>query len=130
MAVILAPFSVERMERAVTKVHERLIRSTAALERAGAPYAVIGGNAVAAWVSRINETAVRNTRDADILLRRSDLDAARVALEAIGFTYRHVHGVHMFLDGPDFGLIGQSWAGRFSPELGARLQHLIDTPEG
>ena len=89
------------MIRAVEKVKERLSRATAALEKAGVPYAVIGGNAVAAWVSRVDEGAVRNTQDVDLALRRPDLDAARTALEAAGFIYRHVAGVDMFLDGPD-----------------------------
>jgi hypothetical protein len=70
------------------------------LERAGVPYAVAGGNAVAAWVSRVDDAAVRNTQDVDILLRRSDLNAASAALEKEGFLRRHVSGVDMFLDGP------------------------------
>ena len=63
----------ERAFMAAEKVRERLMRSTAALERAGVPYAVVGGNAVAEWVGRIDEDAVRNTRDVDILIRREDL---------------------------------------------------------
>jgi hypothetical protein len=39
----------------VEKVRERLRRAAAALEAAGVPYAVAGGNAVAAWVSRVDE---------------------------------------------------------------------------
>ena len=95
------PVSLERMVRAVEKVRERLSRATAALESAGVPYAVADGNAVAAWLSRVDEAAVRNTQDVDILLRRSDLDAASTALEAVGFRRRHVKGIDMFLDGPD-----------------------------
>lgn len=64
------------------------------------PYAVIGGNAVAAWVSRVDEAAVRNTRDVDLLLRREDLPPATVALASAGFIYRHTAGVDLFLDGP------------------------------
>jgi hypothetical protein len=30
----------------------------------------------------------------------------------------------------DVGLIDSSWVARFSPELGGRLQQLIDAPEG
>ncbi|MDX2200543.1 MAG: hypothetical protein SF069_16430 [Phycisphaerae bacterium] len=30
----------------------------------------------------------------------------------------------------DIGLIDASWCDRFPPELAARLQHLVDTPEG
>jgi hypothetical protein len=37
---------LDRMERAVAKVRERLLRATAVLNRAGVPYAVVGGNAV------------------------------------------------------------------------------------
>ena len=91
----------ERMDRAVEKVRERLERSTSALSRAGIPYAVIGGNAVRAWVAQADEAAVRTTRDVDLLLRRTDLPAAQVALEQAGFVYRHSSDGDMFLDGPD-----------------------------
>ncbi|MBW3596716.1 MAG: nucleotidyltransferase family protein [Planctomycetes bacterium] len=89
-----------RMERAVEKVRQRLDRAAQALEQAGVPYAVSGGNAVAAWVAQVDEAAVRNTRDVDILIRRDDLPAARSALEAAGFVYRHAAGIDMFLEGP------------------------------
>src|SRR6267378_2021522 len=92
--------SWERMIRAVEKVRERLRRAVAALEAAGVPYAIAGGNAVAAWVSRIDEAAVRNTQDVDILLRSSDLPVATEALNKAGFIYRHAKGLDMFLDGP------------------------------
>ena len=93
--------SWERMIRAVEKVRDRLLRATSALDKAAIPYAVAGGNAVAAWVSRVDEAAVRNTQDVDILLRRTDLDAATVALSKEGFIHRHVASIDMFLDGPD-----------------------------
>ena len=83
------------------KVRARLDRAVAALEGAGIPYAVAGGNAVAAWVSRVDEAAVRNTQDVDILLRRDDLENAKQALAAVGFVFRHVKSIDMFLDGPD-----------------------------
>jgi hypothetical protein len=88
------------MIRAVEKVRARLNRAVAALEGAGIPYAIAGGNAVAAWVSRVDEAAVRNTQDVDILLRREDLERTKTALAAAGFVYRHVKSVDMFLDGP------------------------------
>lgn len=91
---------LDRMVRAVEKVRERLLRATAALEKAGIPYAVVGGNAVAAWVAKVDEAAVRNTQDVDILIRRSDLDAVKTALAPAGFVYRHVKSIDMFLDGP------------------------------
>ena len=98
------------MIRAVEKVRERLLRAARALELAGVPYAIVGGNAVAAHVSRVDETAVRATRDVDILLRRADFDAARKALEGAGFVFRRLTGLGMpgvidsFLDGPDAGV--------------------------
>jgi hypothetical protein len=95
------------MIRAVEKVRQRLLRAAAALREAGVPYAVAGGNAVAAWVSRVDEAAVRNTRDVDILLRRQDLEAAKAALAKAGFIHRRVAslgqpgGMDVFLDGPN-----------------------------
>jgi len=195
MTVAYGPFSLDRMVNAVEKVRQRLLCAARTLERAGIPYAVAGGNAVALWVTRVDEAAVRNTRDVDILLRRTDLDAAVVALEGAGFVYRHSRGMDMFLDGPqasardavhvifagekvrphealpnpdvtesepadafrvlglealvrikltayrdkdrthlrdllDVGLIDVSWCARFPAELAARLQALIDDPEG
>jgi hypothetical protein len=186
---------LERMVRAVEKVRERMVRAAAALTAAGIPYAVAGGNAVAAWVATVDEAAIRNTQDVDIILRREDLEAAKAALAGTGFVFRHVKSIDMFLDGPgakardavhvlfagekvrsedvepvpaienvfvkdrvafmplaelvrmkltsnrrkdqvhlldflDVGLIDQSWPDRLPPELAARLQQLIDTPDG
>jgi len=90
----------QRMERAVQKIQERLERTATTLEQAGVPYAIIGGNAVRAWVAQADEAAVRTTRDVDILLRRSDFPAAQAAMERAGFIFRHVKGIDMFLDGP------------------------------
>jgi hypothetical protein len=192
--VPLGEVSWERMIRAVEKVRERLLRAAAALDKAGIPYAVVGGNAVAAWVSRVDEAAVRNTQDVDLLLRRADLDAAARALAEAGFVRRHVAGLELFLDGPqakardalhvvfagekvrpeyllpapdvteteqaafrvlnlealvrmkltsfrrkdqvhlldllEVGLIDSTWCSRFPPELAARLQELVDNPNG
>lgn len=98
---VVMPWDVlDRMERAVAKVRERLMRATTALERAGVPYAVVGGYAVASWVARIDEGAVRNTRDVDLMVRRADLPALTTALEQAGFVRDTVMDVDMFLDGP------------------------------
>lgn len=79
-----------RMEAGIEKVRLRLLRAAAALRAADLPYAIVGGNAVAAWVSRVDEAAVRNTRDVDILVRRADHAKIRVALEGVGFVYRQL----------------------------------------
>lgn len=94
-----AEVSWERMSNAVEKVRQRLLRAAKALEQAKILYAVAGGNAVAAWVSRVDEAAVRNTQDVDLILSRADLPAARETLQQAGFIYRHAAGMDMFLDG-------------------------------
>ncbi len=97
----LYDFSLDRIVNAVERVRDRLNRATIALANAKILYAVVGGNAVAAWVSRVDEAAVRNTQDVDLLLRREDLEQAKLALGAAGFFFRHVKGIDLFLDGPD-----------------------------
>ncbi len=195
MAIELRDFSWDRMIEAVQAVRDRALRATAALQAAGIPYAVAGGNAVAAWVSRVDRAAVRNTQDVDILVRRDDLDRITVALEAAGFVRATVMGVVCFIDGPQgsprdavhllfanekvresysvptadvtehvqaedysivtlealvvmklnsfrdkdrthlrdlisLGLVDASWPPRLVPEHAARLQQLLDDPDG
>lgn len=149
----------ERIERAVEKVKDRLRRVTRALNSGNIPYAVIGGNAVQHWVTQVDESVVRNTRDVDVILNESDLERAIPALEAEGFIYRRSAGVTMFLDGPEakardavhvvfagkkvrpeypepvpeidqYELIGETWLDRLSPELRGRLEELLNDPDG
>src|SRR5438874_7848896 len=94
------PIGWERALMAAEKVKERLRKATRALDAAAVPYAVVGGNAVAEWVGRVDDEAVRNTRDVDLLMRRADFPAARSALEAAGFVYQHLLDVDVFIDGP------------------------------
>jgi hypothetical protein len=90
----------EQVAMAVDAVRDRLTRAAIALETGAIAYAVVGGNAVAEWVGRIDKAAVRFTQDVDILLRRADLPAAIAAMETAGFVHRHAAGVDFFLDGP------------------------------
>src|ERR1041385_5418595 len=99
--VAMSEAILDRMERAVAKVRERLLRATRALNQAGVPYAVAGGNAVASWVATVDEGAVRNTRDVDLLVRRSDLRAVTEALERAGFVATMSFGAVMFRDGEE-----------------------------
>src|SRR5262245_15032800 len=92
---------LDRMVLGVERVRDRLKRASEALESAGIPYAVAGGNAVGAWVATVDASAVRNTQDVDILLRRADLYAAATALQRAGFIRSHIAGMDIFLDGPD-----------------------------
>ena len=65
------------------------------------PYCVIGGNAVAAWVARVDQEAVRNTKDVDLLVRRRDFDRVVSVLESVGFVHRNLIDVELFVDGPE-----------------------------
>lgn len=98
---VQSPIGWERALMAAEKVKERLRRAVRALEAAGVPYAVAGGHAVAEWVGRVDEEAVRTTRDVDILVRRADFPAVQSALESAGFIHQNVMDVDTFIDGPD-----------------------------
>ncbi len=89
----VGPIGWERALMAAEKVKERLRRATRALDAAGVPYAVVGGNRMKliAW------------RDKD----RTHL--------------RDLIGV---------GLIDATWPARLPAPLGARLQQLLDDPNG
>jgi hypothetical protein len=104
-----------------------LLRATAALNDLGIPYAVVGGNAVASWVATIDDGAVRNTKDVDILVRRTDLDAITTALEKAGFVRDELMDIIMFRDGPE-GKPNQAVHLLFSGEK-SRPEHLLPAPE-
>ncbi|RYG26685.1 hypothetical protein EON82_02430 [bacterium] len=87
-----------RMERAVLKVEERMRRASSGLGQAGIPFAVVGGNAIAAWVGSVDEAEMRNTRDVDIMVRRGDFERVKQALTEAGFFYRRAAGIDLFLD--------------------------------
>src|SRR5687768_16404081 len=97
----LLPGSWDRMIRAVQLVAERLHRSTEALAAANVPYAVIGGNAAAYWVARVDEAAVRNTPDVNLLVNRADFERVKQALFAAGFRHQQKDGRDVFVDGED-----------------------------
>ena len=80
VSVILRRFSYDRITSAVEGGRQALLKASGALRKARVPYAVIGGNAVALWVSRADEAAVRNTHNIDLLIRREDFDIAGAVL--------------------------------------------------
>jgi hypothetical protein len=83
---------------AVERVERRLRRVAAALEQAGVPHAIVGGNAVAAWVARVDPAATRATKDVDILVRRADVDRVTQALGALGFERQNLRDMVLFVD--------------------------------
>ena len=124
---IIEPIGWERALMAAEKVKERLRRATKALDNAGVPYAVVGGNAVAEWVGRADEGAVRNTRDVDLLVRRSDLTAITGALEQAGFVRDELLDIVMFRDGAE-GKPSEAVHLIFAGEK-TRPDHLLPAPE-
>jgi hypothetical protein len=105
---------------ALDRTTDRLERITRALEDAGVDYALVGGQAVAAWVATREPAAVRTTKDVDILLCREDLPRARAAALSVGMDYFEVLGVGMFLERDDPNprhAVHLIWAGeRIRPE--------------
>ena len=61
------------------------------------PYELIGGGAVMVQVQRVEPSAVRNTKDLDIMIHRTDLERIKEVASAHGFTFRHVASVDMLL---------------------------------
>ena len=100
-SVVIFGFDVlDRIEEAIAMVKQRLRRAVTALEARGLPYAVVGGHAVAAWVSQIDPAAVRTTVDVDLLVARGDFEAVKAALEEAGFIHSFTLGIDIFVDGP------------------------------
>jgi hypothetical protein len=86
---------------ALDDVADRLARITSALQSSGVPYALVGGQAVALWVATKDPSAVRTTKDVDVLLRREDLGRARSAARTVSMDYFETMGVGMFIDERD-----------------------------
>ena len=74
-----------------------LEKITGPLEAAKIAYEVIGGMAVMIQVNRVEPSAVRNTKDIDIMIYRADLDRIKEVTETHGFTFRHAAGLDMLL---------------------------------
>lgn len=87
---------------AIGRVQKRLARTTAALDAAGIRYAVVGGNAVASWVSSVDPGATRATKDVDIMVRRADVNRIAAVLTAppMNFTRQDLRDIVRFID-PD-----------------------------
>jgi hypothetical protein len=111
---------------ALDKIQARLQKITAALGSAGVPYAVVGGHAVAAWVSTRDPAAVRTTKDVDLLVQRGDLLRIQTAAATCDLDYAEVLGVAMLLErsnpNPKEG-VHLIWAGEK-----VRAEHLLPAP--
>jgi Uncharacterised nucleotidyltransferase len=83
---------------AMDRVEQRLRRVTGALEQAGIGYAVVGGNAVAAWVARVDPAATRATKDVDILVERGDEQRVAEVMEKLGFERVDLRRLVLFVD--------------------------------
>src|SRR5439155_2131881 len=75
----------------------------------------------------VDEGAVRNTRDIDLLVRRGDLPAITAALEQAGFVRDEVLDVVMFRDGAE-GKPSEAVHLLFAGEK-TRPDHLLPAPE-
>ncbi len=83
---------------AMDRVEKRLRQVSTALDAAGIPYAVVGGNAVAAWVSRIDPAATRATKDVDLLVRKGDDERITQVMSELGFRREDLRRLVLFID--------------------------------
>lgn len=98
MSVPHSSILLQRMVDAAERVRNRLLIASATLRPAKIDYAVIGDHAVSTWVATVDQAAVRNTQEVDLLVRRADFDRVKASLEAAGFMYRRAAGLELFLD--------------------------------
>jgi hypothetical protein len=187
--------SFDRVIGAANAERIRLQRTVQILSLAQLPFAIAGDHAIGHWIRQIDESAVRNPVDVDLVIRRSDFEQVRSELESAGFLYRETDGYlhfvehkqvkrrrgiqlfivneqnkpHLILPVPDFseadlstemrflslekivhilliafrnlegmllrdilgvGLIDQAWPAKYTPMLAARLQTILDDPDG
>lgn len=83
---------------AYDRVVRRLHRVTASLRASDIPYAVVGGNAVATWVTSVDPAAVRATKDVDLLVNRHDLARIDAAMSELGFKKVDLRRLVIYLD--------------------------------
>ena len=93
-----AVVSVAAYDRHVDQLLETVRRLAQALTLAGVDYRIIGGVAVFLHVHERAPGAARSTRDVDIAVNRTALQAITDAVRSFGFAYRHVAGVDMLVD--------------------------------
>jgi hypothetical protein len=98
---VISDLAWERMVTAVEKVRDRLRRAVQALEQSRIPFAVVGDNAVSAWIATVDEAAMRNTPNVEIMICRAHLDFAKATLATVGFVHDRIDGADVLLDGPN-----------------------------
>lgn len=82
----------------VEQLFEKMRRVTAALNKAGIPYRVVGGVGIFLQISRTSPEKARMTDDIDLAVRRADLEKIKAAAETAGFRFRHTAGIDMLVD--------------------------------
>ena len=76
---------LERIAEAVRRVRQGLEQSTSALTAERVPFALIGAQAVSAWIRNKDESLERTTPNTDLLIQRDDLERASQVLIDHGF---------------------------------------------
>ncbi len=90
--------TIAAWDRHVEQLLETVRRLTQAFAQAGIDYRVIGGVAVFLHVHDRNPGAARSTRDVDIAVDRTQLQAVIDAVRPFGFVHRRAAGVDMLAD--------------------------------
>lgn len=122
---------------AIERVQRRLLRVTAALDAASIPYAVVGGNAIASWVARVDPAATRATKDVDLLVRRADAPRVTAAITALGFAREDLRDLVLFIDPEEPSKrsgVHLVWAAEkirpSYPELSPSTDEAVTSPDG
>ena len=112
--VVMEGSLLDRIEEHMVSLRQKAVRVSQALQRAGVPHAVIGGFAVGSYVARIEPGQAKPTRDLDLLLNESDVEAAQKALQPLGFKYRKVLRIPAFvpIGGKFKDAVHLVWAGQ------------------
>lgn len=122
--------AVERVERSLRQV-------TAALDASGIRYAVVGGNAVAAWVASVDPGGTRTTKDVDLLVDRSDVEQIGAVLQSLGFRREDLRDMVLFVDPAEpsrRAAVHLDWAGErvrpSHPVAAPSLSEVVRDPQG
>ncbi|HZZ43787.1 MAG TPA: hypothetical protein VFE58_12690 [Tepidisphaeraceae bacterium] len=146
MAIVFGDFSLDRVVSAVEKVRQRLLRAAGALDGVGFVYRHTAGLNVfldgpeakareGVHVIFANEKVRENevVENPDVMASESAGKYQVLSLDALVqlslSDFRSEDRMHL-RDMFEVGIIDEYWVGKFHPEVGARLQSLLDDPNG
>lgn len=80
------------------RLQSRMMRAIDALSKANVSFALSGSNATLVWIANCDESGIRYSRNIEVLLQRSDIERALIALARAGFVEKNINGRTYFYD--------------------------------